>query len=71
MQKEKIFVLLQFEDGEYLLKRHVDIGWVLFGSTGVESSLFPASGIAFDGGSGVLDHIVMNFLSLFFLPVMH
>ena len=71
MLKEKLFVLLEFKDIEDLFERQIDIiiGASIFGSTGGECPFL--SRVAFDGGSGLLDHVMMDSLTLSLLPVLH
>ena len=62
---------MQFEDVEYLFEGHVNIGGILSGSARVESTFFSTLGVPFKSRSGMVNHILMNFLPLFFLPMMH
>lgn len=68
---KQILVFMKFEDGEYLFKGHVDVGRVLFGATRAEVAFLSASGVSFYGGFCMLDHVEMNSLPLFLLPVVH
>lgn len=69
---KQILVMLQLKNVEDLFEGHIDIvtaaGMVL-GSTWGQGSFL--AGVSFDGGSGLLDHIVVDSLALFLLPMMH
>ena len=62
---------MEFEDGEYLFEGHVDVGGVLFGAAGTEVAFLSASGVSFYGWFCVLDHVEVDSLPLFLLPVVH
>jgi hypothetical protein len=70
--EQQILVVLQLEDVEDLFEGQVDVaagGWLILGSAGGEGAFL--AGVAFDGGSGLLDHVMVDSLPLLLLPVMH
>lgn len=71
MLDKQILVFMEFEDGEYLFKGHVDVGGVLFSAAGAEVAFLSAAGVPFYCGFSLLYHVEVDSLPLFLLPVMH